>query len=379
MARRILFQLHWIIGISAGIVLAVVGITGAMLSFEDDLLRWMNRDVMEVEPNGTSPLPPSKLLLNVGEAHPKKRITSLTLYGDPRRTARVTFADRESLHIDPYTGKISGAPYGAKFFRQVRQVHRWLAAGEFGKQIVGASTVLLVLLCLTGLYLRWPRRTLDWRAWLAFQWSRKGRSFLWHLHAVAGTWVLLAYLLMGLTGLYWSYEWYRNSLFAITGTSRPAAPVNSGRSQGHENASRPSGPDIALAWATFQREARAFSSVTLRLPQRPEQPLQLNYLDRDAPHDRALNRMALDPATGAVLRQERYAEKGAGAKLMSSIFALHSGSFFGLPGMIALMLASLLMPLFTITGWMMYLGRRRRTLPLSSSRPVDRSAARTTP
>src|SRR5690606_16134684 len=266
----------------------------------------------------------------------------------------------DSVYVDPHTGIIYGKPKGADFFRGVRQVHRWLAAGAIGKQVVGASTALLVLLCLSGLYLRWPRRrALDWRTWLSFQWSRRGRSFLWHLHAVAGTWVLLAYLLMGLTGLYWSYEWYRNGLYALAGTSRPAPAVNN-RSQANEKGSHSGDVNVAPAWATFQREAPSFTSVTLRLPQRSQLPLQVSYLDDDSPHERAFNRMAVDVTTGSLLRHERYAEKTAGARLLSSIFALHSGSFFGLPGVIALMLASLMMPLFTITGWMMYLGRRRR-------------------
>jgi len=42
------------------------------------------------------------------------------------------------------------------------------------------------------------------------------------------------------------------------------------------------------------------------------------------------------------------------------MFALHSGSFFGEAGVVLMMLASLAMPLFPITGWMMYLDRRRK-------------------
>src|SRR5262245_65168685 len=93
--------------------------------------------------------------------------------------------------------------------------------GEVGKALTGASTLALVVLCLSGLYLRWPRKMLDWRAWLTFNTALKGRPFLWRLHAVTGTWVLLLYLLACLTGLFWSYEWYRNGLYAFTGASPP--------------------------------------------------------------------------------------------------------------------------------------------------------------
>ena len=48
--------------------------------------------------------------------------------------------------------------------------------------------VALVFFCLSGLYLRWPRQALNWRAWLTLDWAKKGRAFNWDLHAVAGTW-----------------------------------------------------------------------------------------------------------------------------------------------------------------------------------------------
>ncbi|WP_265468713.1 sulfite reductase subunit alpha [Arenimonas daejeonensis] len=60
------------------------------------------------------------------------------------------------------------------------------------------------------------------------------------------------------------------------------------------------------------------------------------------------------------MAHERYDDKPAGQKIMASIFPLHSGAFFGLPGLILFMIASLAMPLFAVTGWMLYLDRRRK-------------------
>ena len=48
MLRKLWFQFHWLLGISAGVVLAVIGTTGAMLSFEEELLRAINPGVMTV-------------------------------------------------------------------------------------------------------------------------------------------------------------------------------------------------------------------------------------------------------------------------------------------------------------------------------------------
>ncbi|HEX7054368.1 MAG TPA: TonB family protein [Burkholderiales bacterium] len=316
MSRRLLFQLHWLLGITAGLVLALVGATGAMLSFEDELLRALNPGVMVVpERSGERRPAPLELLARLRAAHPERELRSLAVYEDARHAARVVLAPREVRYVDPYSAELLGAPRGSAFFRAVREVHRRLAAGELGKQVVGACTVALLLLCLSGLYLRWQARPRDWRAWLLFSRARGGRTFLSQLHAVFGTWVLLAYLVMGLTGLYWSYDGYRAALFAMTGAARAE---------------------------------RAAPGETM-----------VSYLRADAAHERAYDRMVVD-ARGETVRLERYADKDAGGKLMASIFALHSGAFFGLPGTVAFMLASLLMPVFAVTGWMMYLRRRRK-------------------
>src|SRR5690349_4397140 len=87
------FQIHWLIGITAGIVLAVVGLTGAMLSFEHEMKIWINPGVMTVA-TGTAPLPADALLARIEPLHPGRRVTSLALSSDPSDAVRVVLAPR---------------------------------------------------------------------------------------------------------------------------------------------------------------------------------------------------------------------------------------------------------------------------------------------
>ena len=401
MLKNLWFQLHWLLGITAGVVLAVVGLTGGVLSFEDDILRALNPGVMTVAPRGDAPAPP-ELLARIQAANPDRTVTALSVSADPADAARVTFAPPPqpdgappggprargiTRYVDPYTGDLLGEPRGQDFFRFTMQLHRWLAAGDVGKQIVGASTVALIVLAATGLYLRWPRTILTWRNWFRIDIARKGRNFLWELHSVIGTWVLVPYLIMSLSGLYWSYEWYRGALYDMTGTPRPqggggpgggGAPGGGAREGGAGRAA-PAGPVLnpAGAWAVFRAEAGDFATVTLRLPARPGQPYEFRYQEPDPPHERANNTLIVDPA-GTVREHRRYRDLPAGQKFMGSIFPLHSGSFFGTAGLVLFMLSSLLMPLFAITGWMLYLDRRARKRAVRAARaqaPIADAAA----
>lgn len=380
MFRNLWFQLHWLVGITAGLVLAVVGVTGGLLSFEQAIKRGINPGVLTVTPGGDAALSPDRLIARVREQAPAKRIQSLTLSADPGDAAHVTFAPGdpkqrrgENRSVDPYTGDLLNQPRGEGFFRTTRELHRWLLLGDVGKQVVGASTATLVLLALSGLYLRWPRRFGDWRTWLLFNPRKQGRSFLWDLHSVIGTWVLAFYLLAALTGLYWSYDWYRDGLYSLSGVPRPAgrepamavergtvgAPrrvtdaVDPGQSAAFEQM-------IANSWRAFEQAVNGYSTVTLRLPSGAGQPTQFTYQDPEPAHQRATSRISLDSATGAVLNHERYADKPLNARLMGSMLPLHSGEFFGLPAQLLMMLASFGMPVFAVTGWLLYLDRRAK-------------------
>jgi sulfite reductase (NADPH) flavoprotein alpha-component len=360
--RKVLFQLHWIFGITVGIVLAIVGATGALLSFEQQIIASLARDGRHVEANGRVLLAPAELLARVTASEPDKRITGLNIVHEPSETIRVTFAPREQRYVDPYSGALLPARPGSAetFFRNVRQLHRWLMLGDLGdrdvgRQIVGASTLLLVFMALTGLYLRWPRgpAARRFKTWLVPDFRLKGRAFLWNLHSVIGTWVLPVYLVIALTGLQWSYEWYRDGLYSIAGVERPAG----GEGGPREARGAADIPTFARAWEIFSREAAGFTSVNVNLGAGPDRPLEFRYLDAQPSHERAFNTLAID-AEGRVAKSERYQDKKLAAQLVSSIFPLHSGSYFGLVGVIVFLLASLAMPLFAVTGWLMYLRRR---------------------
>ncbi len=373
MLKKTLFQLHWFFGISAGLVLALMGITGATVSFEDEILRALNPSVLQVDKLPAGPLPPAELVakLQAGEG---KDVSMLWVETDSGNAARVFFTPPpgerrgQMRYFDPYTGELTGEAVGQDFFGFMLQLHRFLAMGDSGRQITGACTLILIFFCLSGLYLRWPRQVASWRAWLTLDWAKKGRAFNWDLHAVFGTWCLLFYLSFALTGLYWSYEWYSKGLTRLLSDAPQSERVRGGR-----GGPPPKGPapvaDYRAMWSSIYSAAgKDLSAYNVRMPPVAGQPATVFYLLKDSPHERALNQITLDPATGVISRHDRYADKSFKAQLLTSVYALHVGSYFGLVGRIVLTLASLCMPLFFITGWLLYLDRRRKKRQIKDAR-----------
>lgn len=364
MFKTVLFQLHWFLGITAGTVLAVMGISGAVLSFEDELLALANPGFAAVASQydeGETPLPLDVLAatLSEGSATALQRLR-VDATGARPSVARFEGGRDSWVYFDPYTGERFSALRGQGLFDFNEDLHRHLVAGDAGKLVTGTCALFLVFFALSGLYLRWPRDWRSLRGWLGVAWKHTGRSFLWSLHAVIGTWVLPVYLLVALTGLWWSFDWYRDGLTRLLGSgTAPAghmvepAPLDLGRVQ------------QTLYALPGVREGY----VDLRLPARAGQPLTARVRAADGPgHDRATDTLLLDPASGHVLQQDAYADRTTGEKLLSSMFALHSGSFFGITGRVVVMVSSMAMLLFFVTGWMLYLDRRRKQRAARQSR-----------
>nr|WP_268934935.1 sulfite reductase flavoprotein subunit alpha [Pseudomonas edaphica] len=369
--KKTLFQLHWFFGITAGLVLALMGMTGAAVSFQDEILRALNPTVLKVEKREAGVLPPAELVRKL-EATEGKTVSMLWVESDSGNAARVFFTappgERrgQMRYFDPYTGDYMGDAVGQDVLGFILQLHRFLAMGETGRNITGACSLILVFFCLSGLYLRWPRQVASWRAWLTLDWRKKGRSFNWDLHSVFGTWCLLFYLFSALTGLYWSYDWYSQGLNKLLSD----APQNE---RLRKRGPPPEGPapvaNYDAIWSSIYANAGpGLIAYNIRMPAVAGQPAIVYYLLNTSPHDRALNQINLDPSSGEVKTHAPYASKTLKSQLLTSIYALHTGSYFGWTGRILLTLSSLMMPLFFITGWLLYLDRRRKKRQVRDAR-----------
>lgn len=372
MFKKTVFQLHWFFGISAGLVLAFMGVTGALYSFQDEILRALNPDTLRVEIREPGILAPSQLVARL-EAGALGKVNGLWIETTTGLASRVFYAplpgERRgpTRYFDPFTGELSGEVTGQDFFALVLRLHRFLGLGEMGKQVTAACTLSLLFFCVSGLYLRWPKNLGSWRAWLTFDWAKRGRAFNWDLHAVAGTWCLAFYLVAACTGLIWSYDWFRDGAARLL--TDTAQPMRGGEGRGRPGAGAAAKMDWDATWQSLQAAAGpTMTSANLRLPGAPGQPANGFYLLTTSPHERAFNPVVLDPLTGMLLKHDRYAAKPLGEQLFDSNYAVHTGSFFGLPGRLAMTLASLCMPLFFVTGWLLYLDRRRKKRQIRLSR-----------
>lgn len=105
----------------------------------------------------------------------------------------------------------------ADVYRQLMFLHRWLLAPDrqVGRVIVGVSTVFFVIILLSGLFLWLPKKWNKLKQNLIIKKEAKLGRKIFDLHRILGVYTILMLLLLSLTGLMWSFEGYRKTVFKI--------------------------------------------------------------------------------------------------------------------------------------------------------------------
>ncbi|MGH1589868.1 PepSY-associated TM helix domain-containing protein [Methylobacterium phyllosphaerae] len=383
--RTLLFRLHWALGLTAGLVLALMGLTGALMSYEEAATAFANRDRLEVAPGGRTALSPATLAARIDAQAGSRVADALTLSDDPRASVHVRFARDPGTrarppaeYADPYDGALLGPVRLEGAFTTVRDLHRWLllpgGSKGWGRTVTGACTLALLAFLATGLYLRWPQIH-RWRIWLKPALSRPGRPRWWSLHAVVGTWLLPVYLVIALSGLTWSYPSFKDgATWLLAGAPDAAAPrprpARKAMSDAAPSGAAAGGAAVDRAWAEFRaRNAGAAGSAVLTLPGADAKVIRIRWLPTGVDAPSARNEDRYDARTGALLASERATEAPLGRRLLDNVLEVHRGRFFG--DLVALLfcLAALAMPGFAATGLTLYVLRRRAGVRRRAARP----------
>ncbi len=59
MLKELIRQIHWALGVTLGLVLTVMGVTGTITAFDDEILRALDRGVIQVAPRQAHPCRPT--------------------------------------------------------------------------------------------------------------------------------------------------------------------------------------------------------------------------------------------------------------------------------------------------------------------------------
>jgi uncharacterized iron-regulated membrane protein len=338
--RKVIFWLHLSAGLTAGIVIFIMCVTGALLAFERQAIEFFERDARYVSTeDGSQRLTPHQIIEKIKHARPQARPTAMLITNEPGSAWQVNLGRDGWLFLNPYTGDESGQ--GNKTVRDVmsslRNWHRYVAMSgdtrDVGKAITGVSNLLFLFLALSGIYIWFPRN-LSWIAVKPVIWFRggirgKSRNFNWH--NTIGFWCSLFLIVFTLTATVISYQWASNLLYTITGNEVPAPSAAGQPQQDEKPYALPS--NIDDAWRAAQVQVPTWKSISLRLPVEGgsavftiDEGVYWNIFGRST--------LTFDTNAAAIKKWEPYGEQNSARQLRSWFRFTHTGETGGIPGQI---------------------------------------------
>lgn len=366
--KKLLHKLHLWLSIPVGLIITLICFSGAMLVFETEICEAIDSDLYRVKEVKSQPKPLPELLREVEASLPDSvEITGVNIPAEPHRAYQVNLSkpSRASIYIDQYTGEINGKYERKAFFTTMFRLHRWLLnapePGEkmsAGKMVVGVSTILFTFILITGIIVWIPKTWKGVRNRLTITTTRGLSRFWYDLHLAGGMYAAIFLLVMALTGLTWSFPWYRTAFHAVFGIETPA------KNEGHHK------PDKGGAHKRSE-ERKEISDYaqweTIYNTVRAANPIAKSYSVSNGNAGanvgafacpRATNRYKYDTATGQITETDLYAERPGAQKIQSIVYAVHVGSWGGTLTRILAFVAALIGATLPITGYYLWLKKK---------------------
>jgi uncharacterized iron-regulated membrane protein len=346
MLRRTLFNLHMIAGLVAALLVAVLGLTGSIMAFEDEIDHATHPHLFYVEPQGRTALPLTVLRqrLSSSLAGP---VVAFGMGVSPNLSYSLA-TPAGAVFVNQYTAEVLGTRTAPTWLNYVHQIHLRLLAGETGKTIISWTGVAMVLLTASGLYLWWPVKRVSIKG------SAGGRRVWFDVHNATGVISFAFLLVLALTGTIIGFERVTTPLiYSVTGSRPYAGNVPVTPAPGGQVIS----PDAAVAIAARALPGAAPILVNVTSGKAPYR-VALRYPEDLTPGGRS--RVFLNPYTGAVLQAESSRTTAAGTRVVIFNRAVHTGDIFGIPTKVLVSLASLAAVGQVVTGVLMWWKRPRR-------------------
>lgn len=336
--RKILFWLHLVAGVVAGLVILVMAATGVLLSFERQITESVDGYQVTM-PLDAKRLEPEALYAALQTAQPGPAPTGMIVSYDPTQAVAFQYGKEKTVFVNPYSGEILGE--GAKgtrgFFQFVTGVHRWLAmkgdAQKTGQSINSAAALVFFFLILSGLVLwipkRWTRRGV--KVITLFQKGLKGRAWNWNWHNVLGFWFALPLLVICSTGLIIAYPWANALLFRALGEAPPppktppggGKPGMGGRAAGGPQAAAASTAGWNLAFEFAKESSETWRTIQFQFPQGKE--AVFNVFDGHRGRPDLKRTVTVDLASGELRKIEKFEDQSNGRKLRQWVRWAHTG------------------------------------------------------
>jgi uncharacterized iron-regulated membrane protein len=370
-------------GLSIGIIVFIVSLTGTMYVFKDEIQGALRKDAIYVKAETITQKPLSiealreKVALEINEKYP---ISSVEIPLDKNKSYEFLYYEKDKkawnyfdevkinklIYVNPYTGEILGI-YNEKYdlFPILKAIH-WslLLKADWGKYVVGIPVILFIIMLITGIILWWPKskKTAKGRFWFNWKnvknWKRKN----YDLHRILGFYASFIGLLLSLSGIYFAFPWVKNAFnFTLSGS------VDLPKEKEIKSPDSLLTKNNSVFDLTAQETRKLYAgSSSFRIPlngknKKGKELKNIPVIVYGENGKFAIrNQIVFDKYSGKLLSNKPHQELNNAEKYANANYDIHTGSYFGLVGKIIWFITGLICTSLPITGFLVWLGKKKK-------------------
>lgn len=373
--NRIVGQLHLWLGLSTGLVVFVVSLTGCLYAFQQEI-----QDAMQpfrfskVENRGV--LPPSSFETVARKTLPKAHLHAIN-YPAKGRSVEAIFYGFEPEHYyiiyhNPYTAEVIHVQNMEEtFFHWVLDGHYYLwLPPEIGQPITSYATLIFVFMLISGIILWWPKNKAGAKQRFKFswknttQWKRKN----YDLHNILGFYSSFLLLVIAVTGIFFGIQWFTYFIYNATGGEKTllfTEPIS--QKPIVTNFKKPA---TDLVWEKMKAEHPDAVSLEVHAIESDSSVIGANvntqqgvYWSTDYRYfdQYTLKEISVNNVYG------RLKDANTADKLIRMTYDIHTGGILGFAGKILAFLLSVVAMSLPITGFLIWWGRRKKERKIKDS------------
>ncbi|WP_428665055.1 PepSY-associated TM helix domain-containing protein [Runella sp.] len=357
---RQLFTIHSWFGLVTGVFLLMLGVSGSLLIFKEELDHLMYHDLLTVKPQET-PLTLDSLykiavkhypnldgLAWINPSAPKDHSYHFRLY---LNDSRLISYDLGALNIDQYTGKIlrqgRSDDLEVGWMEWLFQFHFSFHLGTPGAALVAIFGIAMLISVFTGLVIY---RKYIWKV-VTFNvpFNRKNRRTLSSsLHRIIGVWALIFNVVILFTGFWLNLFSFEKKVW--------------------ENEMIPTPPNTLVNVSLDSLYAKALQKMPdltptyVYFPTQPKRTFSVRgILKGQNPLFAGGNSIQFDGQTGRFLSQTTFEDLSFWRRIKATFYPLHVGNFGGILLKILYIIIGLTPGLLSVTGFLLWRRRKKKT------------------
>ena len=388
--RNIFDQIHLYAGLISGLVVIAVCLSGTIYVYNTEIREFMDSELYFVEASGNRMSPDQlKSELEVAAA---SNVVAVMWNEEADRSVQFTLKKEgeegrgRTYYVNPYTAEIIGNSSDktatGEFMGYMFSLHRWLLLDrietpilesmgnrDLGRFINGVTTLLFLLGVITGIVIWVPNKVKSWKQGLKIKWSGNWKRVNHDLHNTLAFYSMILLFIMGATGPFWSYEWYREGWQKTWDTYQEPAPK--GETAGKQKPepvaenietveNTPAELSLEDIFARTNEELSYEGNIRVSLPSKATDPISVSKYRTGFFARSGSDQLILSSTDLSVVEANLFSDLPWRQQVGRSVKSLHVGDIFGQFSKFLWFVACLIATSLPITGTLIWWNKRKK-------------------